>query len=769
MPFPAGQVSPRARFPLSLSSPGRRGARTLADIKAKAQQARAQRAAAAAAASAGGAVPGPGPGGGGAPPGGGGEKSNAAAGAAGRTGAGGRALELAGAGSGGGPRRFLPHCAGTPTQMETRAAEQAAPHSPRAQLQQTPALQPGAAGAGTGSSSSSASALESASRAKQGAPGAAASLAPGSSRAGSGDRQEKAPCAPGQGCAAPALRDGAVGVTASTTNTNTSVTKVAPAAVGGSSSDVPKSKCPPPPVPSQTPTSSGAQAGALVTSVPPSNAVSAAPSLKTHTSSSSSGTLPKPSSSIPANNPLVTQLLQGKNVPLEQILPKPLTKPEMKTVPLASHEEKRAAPSASSVAGNGTGAEGGERQSSFPPQQLGKIFCQNRPLPHIPRTFPPPPGKEPGLDQHQCHEALSKATQEQILQTLIKRVQRQNLLPVLQPSQLSLPRSGFQLETSSPSQRLVLGFVGRRTSKPAMSGHYLLNISTYGRGSESLRRGFLNPDSRACLNSPADAPKAEFGECEGLAGHSSSDEGEEDDESSGDEREQVSVKEEPQGSGQCENEQVSHSTNSPDYSPLAKKGVTTDAAATQQAAVSKENGQALDGTALARDFLHAAQEQVAQAMRGKTPSNPERFGAAAPSPDPAQPPLLSPSQPPKLPGTAAAQLLAPSYSGTINVSTGPDVSQGSLMTGLADCNQLASSMANVMSFSVTVTAIPTGSGAHGQPIPGQAFAEDGGAEDPPSKCYCRLKAMIMCKGCGAFCHDDCIGPSKLCVSCLVVR
>ncbi|XP_009983828.1 PREDICTED: putative Polycomb group protein ASXL2, partial [Tauraco erythrolophus] len=38
MPFPAGQVSPRARFPIALTSPGRTGARTLADIKAKAQQ-----------------------------------------------------------------------------------------------------------------------------------------------------------------------------------------------------------------------------------------------------------------------------------------------------------------------------------------------------------------------------------------------------------------------------------------------------------------------------------------------------------------------------------------------------------------------------------------------------------------------------------------------------------------------------------------------------------------------------------------------------------
>lgn len=36
-----------------------------------------------------------------------------------------------------------------------------------------------------------------------------------------------------------------------------------------------------------------------------------------------------------------------------------------------------------------------------------------------------------------------------------------------------------------------------------------------------------------------------------------------------------------------------------------------------------------------------------------------------------------------------------------------------------------------------------------------------------SQCVCNLKAMIMCKKCGAFCHDDCIGPSRLCVTCLI--
>ncbi|XP_021342321.1 putative Polycomb group protein ASXL2 isoform X2 [Mizuhopecten yessoensis] len=36
-----------------------------------------------------------------------------------------------------------------------------------------------------------------------------------------------------------------------------------------------------------------------------------------------------------------------------------------------------------------------------------------------------------------------------------------------------------------------------------------------------------------------------------------------------------------------------------------------------------------------------------------------------------------------------------------------------------------------------------------------------------TNCACSLKAMIMCKKCGAFCHDDCIGPSNLCVTCLI--
>ena len=32
---------------------------------------------------------------------------------------------------------------------------------------------------------------------------------------------------------------------------------------------------------------------------------------------------------------------------------------------------------------------------------------------------------------------------------------------------------------------------------------------------------------------------------------------------------------------------------------------------------------------------------------------------------------------------------------------------------------------------------------------------------------CNVKAMVICKQCGKFCHNDCISPSNVCVSCLI--
>ncbi|XP_068118015.1 polycomb group protein ASXL1 [Hyperolius riggenbachi] len=51
----------------------------------------------------------------------------------------------------------------------------------------------------------------------------------------------------------------------------------------------------------------------------------------------------------------------------------------------------------------------------------------------------------------------------------------------------------------------------------------------------------------------------------------------------------------------------------------------------------------------------------------------------------------------------------------------------------------------------------------------EVFAEHESGEQVSVRCSCSFKAMTICEGCGAFCHIDCIGPSKLCVLCLVIR
>lgn len=44
----------------------------------------------------------------------------------------------------------------------------------------------------------------------------------------------------------------------------------------------------------------------------------------------------------------------------------------------------------------------------------------------------------------------------------------------------------------------------------------------------------------------------------------------------------------------------------------------------------------------------------------------------------------------------------------------------------------------------------------------------GGGDSLKSGCACNHKAMIVCKNCGAFCHNDCInGQTRLCVACLI--
>ncbi|KAJ6661144.1 hypothetical protein lerEdw1_015280 [Lerista edwardsae] len=741
LPFPSSQVSPRPSFPCSITSPRRTGARTLADIKARAQLARAQRAAAAAeaaaaaslaasAASIAGAIPGPGPGGGsgtdpasGRPPG--------------------TPLDLAGPGSGTDPRKPSPPCPGAWSSAKPAVSGS----DSRAQLQSAPPVQPRRTGSGPGPETSPGPQPAVGSPSSLTAPAILGAKAPLVTSAGlvriAGEpavapptlsQAPKAACDPG-----PRMN-------------STNILEAAPAS---STAPALSPVCQVPAVPCKVPPPPSSQVGTVATSAVPApsgSCLSVAHSLKgvppSSLTANGSALLPvKTSSSIPANNPLVAQLLQGKEVPMEQIMPRPLLA-RMDTQPGKEGKEPGA-----------PARETCERhpylvtlQLSSPPSCGTPGFSQSRQ--QLLRGPQPLPGQNlwsATAEPYPGQETLGKGAREQLLQALRQRVST----AVVSPSEHPLPPLGFPQESTSTSQSFMLGFTGRRTSKPAMSGHYLLNVSTYGRGSDNLRRNLaMHPERRLCL----DEPKMEFEEQ--VTGDSSSEE-ERGDGGTEDEEAALVIKKEPLilkvGGG---GEQAA-----PEMSTLKLE---------QADASQKEEGSCFfsAGSAMVRDFIQAAEEKVAQAVRGeRRPTNVGLPTVGVPAESaPPRPLLLSPSQhSPFFGNPGPGSLLGSGYSGTINVSTSPDVHQEALLTRLSD----PSSMGDVVSFSVTVTTIPAGQSvnadSHGQPLPSQPFSEEDSLEDLPSKCYCRLKAMIMCKGCGAFCHDDCIGPSKLCVSCLVVR
>ncbi|XP_073418100.1 putative Polycomb group protein ASXL2 [Dendrobates tinctorius] len=708
-PFLSSQVSPRPTFLTTGTSPGRTGARTLADIKAKARLARAQRAAAVAAH--GGSIPGPGPGGG--PRG---EIGN-------------RVLDLGNTGSGGSERGTASSTTDNQNQREVQKPVQAQADSPaRAQLLQKPSVQPGftATSHQLKATETTRSLAESTER----------------DRSISNRMLTQEPPTPDQSMrASAALKTMTGGATLKTGRV---------ASLEGTG------------VPSMQSTmrTHNEEAGqhnlasqpfsaknmaliqplSFIKSRTPSTShgIDKVPSSQAHNPSVKPlrlgvGQLGKLSSSIPANNPLVTKLLQGKNVPLEQIMPRPLTKVEVT--------------SAERPQGVIEGLESCEREeterlSNTAAQQLERFLCHNRQHPTGQRIWELFSGKDltsSGSNQMQGPEERA-SSQEQVLQTLVKKVWQENA----NPTEFSIAPSFSQRENIS--QRFMLGFLGRRTSKPAMSGHYLLNISTYGRVSEVCRHG---PSDSTVSTSVTDSEQV------------------------GDRETKV----EPitqSGEDDVEPEDcpsplvTSKARASPNTEPQIMTSneflPTFDVKETVQIVT---KGNIYNESDIARDLIQAAQAKMANVLGVKLKHNASDMFRIHSSPASPHPELLQSS---RTCGNSAG-LLGSGYGGTINISTSPEgLSRSSIPTG-GDFSPANAD--NVVSFSVTVTTIPSSqsvsSGGCEQPISVQTYTNDSSMEMSPPKCYCRLKAMIMCKGCGAFCHDDCIGPSKLCVSCLVVR
>ncbi|KAM9355633.1 putative Polycomb group protein ASXL2 [Pholidichthys leucotaenia] len=434
--------------------------------------------------------------------------------------------------------------------------------------------------------------------------------------------------------------------------------------------------------------------------------------------SSAAGSSTRTSSCIPANNPLVAQLLQGKEVPLEQILPKPLSKVEVKMSNLSS------------------GSKGKISHSAEHKQILQQSNTTGR------------AGVFSECTKHH-RELPDKETQEQILQALMQRKVQQS-----QPYGGGMgphpPQyKGHQLmraEERQTQSRIFVGFSGRkRMPKPAMTGHYLLNVSTYGKGPESKRLSVIPKMSVSSL-------KRERTEGEEMA------------------KEVEPVKKGFLPVSEMKMEHQGHSVTKSDETTSFQHSscIKTEPG-------SEDNASGGDNTttsAIAKDTSpfspsHRKHLELCNSNQGKSEPylthvdpNHQRLTAfqCQRTLDNQEPPVAS------------------CFGGTISMSVPHTLNHITAGTGSSTTLSEPDGggvHGSVMSFSVTVTTIPAGHSLdhsnQGESSPDQSFIEGSNMEDVQSKCYCRLKAMIMCKGCGAFCHDDCIGPSKLCVSCLVVR
>lgn len=433
-----------------------------------------------------------------------------------------------------------------------------------------------------------------------------------------------------------------------------------------------------------------------------------------------SGSSTRTSSCIPANNPLVTQLLQGKEVPLEQILPKPLSKVEVKMSHSPSGSRGRTLHSVE------------YRPDKRMSQQLGTAG----------RVIP---------DHARHHRALpDKETQEQILQALMQRKVQQ-----CQPYGSMGPHPAHfkvhplvHAEEHHDQSRISVGFLGRkRTPRPAMTGHYLLNVSTYGRGPESKRL-----HQSALPNTSVVSLKRESAEGEEAA------------------KEEEPARKVFSAVSGVKTEQQRHSIIKSDEAggPPHCSTIKTEPGSEDGAAGVENSGSSATAKGTSPfTQSHRRHLELCNSNQGifepyPTQTDPSRQRQSA---------FQSQKTLDNQESVAASR-----YGGTISMSVPHSLNRSTAGSGSsaapteADVGGVSGS---VMSFSVTVTTIPAGHsldhGNQGEPSPEQSFMEGSSMEDVQSKCYCRLKAMIMCKGCGAFCHDDCIGPSKLCVSCLVVR
>ncbi|XP_078255517.1 putative Polycomb group protein ASXL2 isoform X2 [Rhinoraja longicauda] len=852
--IPIGQVSPRATFPLFVTSPGRTSARTLADIKAKAQLARAQHAAAAAAAAAGAAVPGPGPGGG--IEGGGGTATGTGSK---RTSGQGSTLDLDRTGGRRGLGGPLSVCPGEQCKPRAEATPEAgASVDTRTQLQPADMARCKSAICDEDSNKFAAPALTSPSAHKAVSvavqtplqtPTATTNMKANKTSPGPAQthtvKQTSSPTLRNVLKLAPAVKDSEYAKAAIQSSENFAVHNKS--AEGGNqqpsvdSNDRASNVDRKLPADTQLPslsldaqrnlqvassarifTTAGScfsvategTPGTLKVAPPVSEAIAnvescvmtstastplyctsqVAASLKTQVPVRE--TMPKSSLSIPANNPLVTQLLQGKELPLEQFLPKALTKVEMKPVyqfsKTALNDKVKTSSDSTELVSVAVGGativihRSGEaaaklikgRQTQTIADQGVESIAQRRLEEQFEQTSKNSSTSEEqqsrDFDQDSFQSELFNRSQDTIPLPILSNVQSQRLLPLSESLQYKFSNSGFPSEDASVGHRSRFGLMGTKSAlKPAVSGHYLLNTATYGRGSESWKRAHAQSTvARPAVNGQLETSEKQLKEGQvkpAEAGIQQTLESINRSESC--HPPSVVIKTEQDSS------QAGDGVTCPQAGYISSGFVKQEALVHEHRHTGKENTPLLPpaqvaGVPVSKEYHQGIQSHQAYAGGGKLLQNHQDPNKTPSLSDGFQQPTQHQQRFPAYGNRASSQFaFRPVHSGSNNVPSISPANHCSAVKGLSVYSQVSNSSGNMVSFSVTVTTLPAGpsinTNTHGQSA--QTFSESGNMENSPSKCYCRLKAMIMCKGCGAFCHDDCIGPSKLCVSCLVVR
>lgn len=194
----------------------------------------------------------------------------------------------------------------------------------------------------------------------------------------------------------------------------------------------------------------------------------------------------------------------------------------------------------------------------------------------------------------------------------------------------------------------------------------------------------------------------------------------------------------------------------PGIQAVTRRGPTTHAISYGDIGIDAASSQHISQASAASAVLDPGSNAVIVSSNGPMVASPATGLITSTS---AQSPL-----PPGSNGSSNTSSILISSSTTTNSSSNNNnnsISNNNSSIGIINNSSSTSSNSNSSSSSSSNSSNNGNTHHHQQ----QQQQQQGGSA--PSSCSCSLNAMVICQKCGAFCHDDCIGASKLCVSCVI--